>query len=162
MKASVFEAISESIRRGESSDLMFTVGDQEYIRKFLRNDRLIILGGGHVGLALCNMAAQLDFTITVVDDRPAFANSQRFAKAQHVICDSFESAIKAIQICRTDYVCVLTRGHRWDQHCVEAILSGEMPHYLGMIGSRRRVAGMKETLLEKGFDAERIILLWYV
>lgn len=156
MEAKVFRDILRTVSEGESAELTVQYQQNEYIRRFLRNDRLIILGGGHVGLALCRMAAMLDFRITVVDDRPSFANSERFPQAENVICDSFKNAIRTLQIRETDYVCVLTRGHRWDQTCVEAILSGSMPYYLGMIGSRRRVAGLKENLLENGYGSERI------
>ena len=160
MKAAVFENILRQIDHGDSAELTVKVGEKAVVRRFLRNDRLIILGGGHVGLALCRMAAMLDFSVTVVDDRPSFANPGRFPEAAQVICDSFENAIRALKICGTDYVCVLTRGHRWDQYCVETVLAGEMPYYFGMIGSRRRVAGLKEHLTQEGHPAERIEQLY--
>ena len=156
MKKTVFRELIDALCRDGSAELRVDCGDHTYIRKFTAKSRLIILGGGHVGLALSRMAAMLDYTVVVVDDRPAFANYERFPEAEQVICDSFENAIRSLEIGSRDYVCVLTRGHRWDQHCVEAILSGEMPYYLGMIGSRRRVAGLKECLAQKGYDAVRI------
>ena len=156
MKASIIESILTDIKNNRSADLPIRVGRAEYIRRFLSNNRLIILGGGHVGLALSRMAVMLDFSVTVIDDRPIFANHERFPEADRVICDSFENAIRSIDIESTDYVCVLTRGHRWDQLCVETILNGKMPYYLGMIGSRRRVAGLKEILLEKGYDPKAL------
>lgn len=159
MKAEIFQNIMEQINSGRSAELRFALDGGEVVRKFLTNDRLIILGGGHVGLALCSMASMLDFSIIVVDDRPSFANKERFPAADQVICDSFEKAIRTIEIRPTDYVCVLTRGHRWDKTCVEAVLSGTMPYYLGMIGSKRRVAGLKENLAELGYQKERIELL---
>ena len=156
MKASVFTDILCRLDNGENAVLTVEANNQSYSRRFLNNDRLIILGGGHVGLALSRMAALLDFSVTVVDDRPTFANRQRFSEAETVICDSFQNAIHTLQITDTDYVCVLTRGHRWDKDCVEAILGGTMPHYLGMIGSRRRVAGLRESLIENGYPSERV------
>lgn len=160
MKAAIFDSIIETVNRGESAQIKIEYNGKEYIREFRQNDRLIILGGGHVGSALCRMAAMLDYSITVVDDRPAFANYERLPEADNVICDSFDHAIKELKIRSTDYVCVLTRGHRWDQQCVEAVLSGEMPYYFGMIGSRRRVLGMKECLAVKGFSAEKLDRLY--
>ncbi|MBQ9515328.1 MAG: XdhC family protein [Ruminococcus sp.] len=156
MRASVFHEILRQLNRGENSRLMAEVDGKRYVRKFLTNDRLIILGGGHVGLALSRMAALLDFSVTIVDDRPAFANDQRFPDADEVICDSFENAINRLCIRDTDYVCVLTRGHRWDKDCIKMILGGTMPRYLGMIGSCRRVAGLRDDLLEIGYPAERL------
>ena len=72
------------------------------------------MGGGHIAVPLCAMASMLDFAVTVVDDRIAFANSERFPQAMRVICNSFAAGIESLQIRATDYVCVITRGHRWD------------------------------------------------
>ena len=155
MKSSVFTEIIDKLNRGESPEIILSADRKEYIRRFEKSDRLILLGGGHVSLDVYRFAIMLGFTVTVVDDRPTFANEERFPQAD-VICDSFLSAIEQLHITEQDYVCVLTRGHRWDKECVEAIFSGTMPYYLGMIGSRRRVAGLKEALAEEGFDADRI------
>ena len=156
MKAFVFRELIEQLRHKEYADLSLSCNEKNYVRRFTRKSRLIILGGGHVGLALCRMAAQLDFSIVVADDRPAFANYERFPEADQVVCNSFGNAVRSLNIGRNDYVCIMTRGHRWDQRCVETVLSGEMPFYLGMIGSRRRVEGMKQCLVEKSFPPERI------
>lgn len=123
---------------------------------FYPEDRLIVLGGGHVALPMVEFAAKAGFSVTVVDDRLSFANPGRFPWADHVICDSFEHAIKSLNIRRQDYVCILTRGHRWDADCLRAVLSGEVPGYLGMIGSKRRVAIVKDGLVEEGFSAEAL------
>lgn len=156
MNSTTFSQLIDRIQEGKPADLLIDVNEKTYIRRFVGNSRLIILGGGHVGLALSKMASMLDFDIVVADDRPAFANHDRFPNASRVICDSFENAIRSISVNSHDYVCILTRGHRWDQLCIERILSGNMPYYLGMIGSRRRSAGLKETLLEKGYANDRI------
>ncbi len=155
MEAKLFSDIINKLNRGENVELELEVGEKKYIRLFEPAERLILLGGGHVSLDVYRMAHMLDFDVTVVDDRIDYANEVRFPDAK-VICDSFENAIRSLHISRKDYVCVLTRGHRWDKECVEAILSGEMPYYLGMIGSRRRVAGLRESLIESGFDAEKV------
>ena len=154
MDRNVFKELLQKLERGESPALTLTAGDDTYIRRFVRGDRLILLGGGHVALDVYRMALMLGFDITVVDDRPEFCNNTRFPMAK-VVCDSFDSAIKQLDISDKDYVCILTRGHRWDQMCVEAIFSGVMPYYLGMISSGRRARGMKQTLLESGHPAEK-------
>lgn len=117
---------------------------------FFPEERLIILGGGHVALALVEFAARVGFTVTVVDDRPSFASTARFPLARHVICDAFPKAIKELQITAYDYVAILTRGHRYDLDCLRMILNGTQPYYLGMIGSKRRVSGIREMLRAEG------------
>lgn len=135
------------------------VAGKRYVRRFVPGNRLILLGGGHIAVPLCTMASLLDFSVTVVDDRPSFANSSRFPMAAHVICNDFTSAIRELNIRPTDYICIITRGHRWDGDCLRAILSGIMPSYLGMIGSRRRVMGLLKLLTEEGFDEERLAMI---
>lgn len=128
-------------------------------RRFVPEARLIILGGGHVGRQLCRFASQLGFCVTVADDRPEFANAERFPEAKHIVCDSFDFALERIKPGAADYICVLTRGHRYDALCVRSILSGTMPQYIGMIGSKRRVADFREVLNTEGFAEERIAKL---
>ena len=119
-------------------------------------ERLIILGGGHIALPVCQFAAKCGFTVCVVDDRPEFANHQRFPEAQTVFCDRFENAIDQLSITPFDYVIIITRGHRSDADCLRHILPGTQPAYLGMIGSRRRVKGLLEMLAEEGYDQEKL------
>lgn len=116
-------------------------------------ERMIILGGGHVSLSLCQFASACGFDITVVDDRPAFANAARFPMA-HVICDTFEAALEQLSITPYDYVILVTRGHRHDGDCLRLLWKKATPAYLGMIGSRRRVAGLKDVLEEEGISRE--------
>ena len=119
-------------------------------------ERLIVLGGGHIALPVCEFGAKCSFEVHVVDDRPDFANRRRFPDAAEVICDSFENGIRRLGITAFDYVVVITRGHRHDADCLRALLPGEEPAYLGMIGSRRRTKGLLEMLKEEGFDPERL------
>lgn len=118
----------------------------------LPQERLIVLGGGHIALPVCEFGAKCGFQVCVVDDRPSFANAARFPLAQQVLCESFETAIEKLQVTAFDYVVVITRGHKHDADCLRVLLPGQAPAYLGMIGSRRRVRGLMEMLKEEGFD----------
>lgn len=150
MSHNEFGEILSRVERGESATLTREVEGTLHARRFVPRERLILLGGGHVALALAQMAAMLDFAVTVVDDRPSFANAARFPEAEAVVCDGFEAAIAALGVRASDYVCVLTRGHRWDGECLRALLAGVEPSYLGMIGSKRRVAGLLGALAAEG------------
>ena len=131
-----------------------TAGSAGYYRKFIPQERLIVLGGGHISQPVCHIASMLGFDVTVVDDRPVFANYERFPDVSKVICEEFRPAIRELQINENDYVCVVTRGHQWDGECLREILSGQMPSYLGMIGSRRRVKSLYDVLEDEGFDRD--------
>ena len=132
-------------------------GDLLTVREpVMPRERLIVLGGGHIALPVCEFGAKCGFEVHVVDDRPDFANRRRFPDAAEVICDSFENGIRRLGISAFDYVVVITRGHRHDADCLRALLPGEDPAYLGMIGSRRRTKGLLEMLKEEGFDPDRL------
>ena len=119
-------------------------------------ERLVILGGGHVALQLCEMASKCEFRTTVCDDRPEFADRRRFAAAEDVMCGPFEDCLRSLRITPFDYVVILTRGHAHDGDCLRAILSGTEPAYTGMIGSRRKVSGLLDELRKEGFRKEKL------
>jgi xanthine dehydrogenase accessory factor len=131
-------------------------GTLTVLEQYQPTPRMIILGGGHIALALCEMAKLVDFGVLVFDDRPMFANPGRFPGADEVICDDFTRLFERVRIRATDYVVIVTRGHKHDTECLEGILRGEKPAYTGMIGSRRRVAIVMKQLEEAGYDKERL------
>ncbi|MCI6256742.1 MAG: XdhC family protein [Clostridiales bacterium] len=147
-----FEAIYQAALAGTPASLTFEAEGTAYVRRFCPEERLILLGGGHIAQPLCRYGADLGFAVTVVDDRPSFANRTRFPEAREVLCDSFPHALEVLKVRETDYVAVITRGHRYDADCLRILLSGTFPYYLGMIGSRRRVAGLFRLLEEEGFS----------
>ena len=122
----------------------------------LPQERLLVLGGGHIALHVAEFAAKCGFSVIVADDRPDFANRERFPLADRVICDSFENAIRSVKLTPYDYVVIITRGHRHDADCLRVLLPGVRTAYIGLIGSRRRVRGLMEMLAEEGYSAGRM------
>lgn len=116
---------------------------------------LLVLGGGHVAQPLVRIASLLQYQITVVDDRPAFANRERFPDAHGVVCDDFLRALGRQTIDSGKSVVIVTRGHQHDLACLEYVLKHE-PGYVGMIGSRRRVRMIKEHLIRSGYPEDRV------
>lgn len=144
---------------GKTEKALTETGEEtgaDYREYYYPEERLIILGGGHVSWPLALFGAESGFSVTVVDDRPAFANRQRFPKAREVLCESFAGCFEKLQITPYDYVVVVTRGHRYDMDCLRKLLSGIEPAYVGMMGSRRRTIGVASLLEEEGFDKARI------
>lgn len=121
---------------------------------FCPQPHLIICGGGHVAREVAAMAAHLDFHTRIIDDRPEIMTPDRFPTTEEVICDSYENIEKYLEpgAC---YV-VVTPDHKADYRCVSAILGTDY-RYLGMIGSRRKVAAATEKLREDGFSEEQIV-----
>ncbi|WP_227764878.1 XdhC family protein [Zhaonella formicivorans] len=116
-------------------------------------EKLLILGAGHVAQPVALMGKWLDFHVTVIDDRPDFANQVRYPGVDEVICADFVSAIRQYGIDPNTYIVIVTRGHQYDEACLREVL-GSSAKYLGMIGSRRRVKLLLNKLKEEGFPAE--------
>ena len=153
--------INLAMQNGAPAELVLNTLDEKdraavYTRVFLPPQRLILLGGGHVSQPLSRYAADLEFDVVVVDDRPGFANAVRFPEAKRVVCDAFEHAIAELKITPYDFICVITRGHRHDAACLRVLLAGAQPRYLGLIGSRRRTIELFKMLEEEGFDRAKI------
>lgn len=120
---------------------------------FTPQPELFICGGGHVAKEIAVMAAHLDLSITVMDDRDDLANRERFPMAETVICDSYDRLTEYLKP-NACYV-VVTPDHKADLQCVSAILSTQY-RYLGMIGSKRKVAATFENLRRAGFTQTQI------
>lgn len=120
---------------------------------FCPQPRLIICGGGHVAKEVAVMAAHLDFHTRVIDDRDDLMTAERFPTADEVICDTYDNIEKYLE--PGAYYIVVTPDHKADYRCVCAILSTDYA-YLGMIGSKRKVAAAKEKLQEDGFTEKQI------
>jgi xanthine dehydrogenase accessory factor len=114
---------------------------------------LYILGAGHVALQLGRLAPGLGFRVHVVDDREKFANRERFPEAEEVVVDDIPEWVAKAPLPESAMVVVLTRGHRQDYDAVRA-LAGRRFRYVGLIGSRAKVAKLVERGLEEGLPAE--------
>ncbi|OLN32691.1 XdhC family protein [Desulfosporosinus metallidurans] len=123
-----------------------------FLDPILPQARLLILGGGHIAVPLAEMGKLLEFQVSVVDDRPSFANSARFQQVSQVLCQDFETAIREFEFDANTYIIIVTRGHRHDKTCLAEVLKKTKPAYIGMIGSRRKVAALFEDLREDGFS----------
>ncbi|MEG2435032.1 MAG: XdhC family protein [Ruthenibacterium sp.] len=118
----------------------------------LPKPQLILLGGGHVAHALATVCARLDFSITVVDDRAEFACQERFPMADCVLCMPFSEAFRTLSCGENTYFAIMTRGHQSDAACLSLALQ-QPSAYVGMIGSKRKNAMIREKLASEGVSA---------
>ena len=126
------------------------------IEPFIPKPRLIVFGGGHIAMPLSEFASKVNFAVTIIDDRPFFANSIRFPRATKIVCESFENSFSLLNLRESDFVVIITRGHRYDGLVLREVLKHDLS-YVGMIGSKRRVKGMMEELLAEGFSRDKLI-----
>ena len=126
-----------------------------YRERIGRTPKMIICGAGHVSMPIIRMGKMLGFTVTVIEDRPKFADHARAAGADQVLCEPFADGLSKIRGDSDSWFIIVTRGHRYDAECLEAIL--RKPYaYVGMMGSRRRVAIVKDQLEAKGVCREAL------
>ncbi|NFE94287.1 xanthine dehydrogenase [Clostridium botulinum] len=126
-----------------------------FIEYIIGKPNLIVCGGGHVALPLCEMANLLEFNVTVIDNREEFANKERFPMVSNVICKDFNQAFEEVEFNKNSYFAIVTRGHKYDRECLEIILKNDF-YYVGMIGSKGKVQFVISSLLEKGYKKEDI------
>jgi len=111
---------------------------------------LVIVGAGHIGQALAHLGNLLDFNITVIDDRPDFANSTRFPGAERIMVDDVAKAVEELQVTGDTYIVIMTTGHKDDSRALrECIRSGAA--YIGMIGSKRKISLVREEFIRQGW-----------
>lgn len=112
--------------------------------------RLIIAGAGHVGRALAHIGSLLDFEITVIDDRPEFANSENIPDANQLVVKNIGQALGELSYESDCYVVIVTRGHQFDAEALKSCISSPAA-YIGMIGSSHKVGVIKKRFLDEGW-----------
>lgn len=123
-----------------------------FVEPILPQPVLYLFGGGHVSMAVAKTAHAAGFGIGVVDDREAFANSERFPMAQEIFT-TYEDAFEKIHPNEASYLVIVTRGHKEDMR-VLAWAVRTAARYVGMIGSKRKVLSVYKALEQDGYRPE--------
>lgn len=154
---------SQSIMPAAVADSLRSVGQRPrpYVEHgisylpFLERCRLIIVGAGHVGQKVAELAAQVDFEVWVVDDREEYANSRRFPTASRLVVGPVDTALSGLEIDARTYCLIVTRGHNHDEEALYHLC--ETPAaYVGMIGSRRKIKLIFDDLLAEGISRQAL------
>ena len=117
--------------------------------------RLIVFGGGHVGGSIARAAAFAGWRVTIVDDRPEYASATRHPDAERTVTSDYREISPVLRIDEECYVVVATRGHQHDALIVDQ-LARMRTRYLGMLGSRRKVALTWRLLQRWGVSREQL------
>ncbi len=110
---------------------------------------LLIVGGGHVGQEVAWQASRVGFVVTVLDDRDDFTRAEMFPEEVITRCGNIRDEVANFPFGSDTYVVLVTRGHQHDGVALAACLRRPVA-YLGMIGSRRKVALMRREFIESG------------
>ena len=145
----VIDKCIECLESGEDYNFEYTLNDNGnlgmqcggtafgYIKVFKPKPKLIIIGGGHIGLSLFKIARNLDFYTVVVDDREEFANTERFENVDEVYSGNIPDIVENMEINDNTYVVIATRGYEGDLVSLRSVINRN-PNYIGMIGSRKK------------------------
>src|SRR5207302_4833165 len=120
-----------------------------FIEPVLPPASLYIFGAGHVSVNLYKVARDAGFDVTVVDDREAYANRERFPEAKEVIAEDFEQAMARLIPSESSYIVITTRGHHDDMRVLRWAVQTQA-RYIGMIGSRRKTISIFRELVKEG------------
>jgi xanthine dehydrogenase accessory factor len=126
-----------------------------FLESIVPEPTLYLFGGGHVSFAIARVAATVGFRIVVVDDRPMFANKERFPMADETQTLDLDTALDSLPIDDLSYLCAVTRGHQFDKPIVRQAVQTDAA-YIGMLGSRRKVALMWKEFLAEGISQEQL------
>ena len=128
-----------------------------YIKVFAKREKLLIMGGGHLGAELYTLGKFLNKYVVIFDDREEFANRERFPEADEIILGKMKETVKNYSIDENSYIIIVTRGHENDKECLKAILDKKVfPKYIGMVGSRGKVLSTYKELLDEGYLKEEL------
>ena len=125
-----------------------------FLEPVFPRQKLIIAGAGHIGKALSHLGQLLDFEVSVIDDRESFANRNNIPDADHIFVDDPGRAISGIRKTKDTFIVIVTRGHKDDAVALRPCIGSEAG-YIGMIGSRSKIAAMHKDFIEKGWATEK-------
>jgi xanthine dehydrogenase accessory factor len=132
----------------------YVVGGISYLPR-LERCRLLIVGAGHVGQKVAEMANDVGFDIWVIDDREQYCNPERFPQAKRLIVDNIDTALSGVDVDPNTYCIIVTRGHNHDEEALYH-LAEKSARYVGMIGSKRKIKLIFDDLLKEGVSREAL------
>lgn len=133
---------------GENHDVLFL------LETVFPPAHLVIAGAGHIGKALSHLGKLLDFEVTVIDSRPEYANPANLPDADHVVVKDIGKAMEELKKTPDTFVVILTRGHLDDAKALKACIGTEIA-YIGMIGSKNKIALMRNNFIEHGWATSK-------
>jgi xanthine dehydrogenase accessory factor len=150
-----FQKIRSDVEDRKAAEFRISLSapHQEYVESVTPVPALLIVGAGHVGQALGAIAADIDFHVTVLDDRPDYANAARFPKAQRHIVGDIEAELARYPIDPFTYIVIVTRGHKRDGKALATVIQSPAK-YIGLIGSKRKIITILKDIAEQGVSRE--------
>ena len=155
LDARAMELAAQVAEFGNIESFITDDGTEVFVEGFTTPPTLIMVGGGHVGKATADLAHNLGYRVYVVDDRPEFANPERFPYAEETVVSSYENWPENLDINVNTFIVAATRGHRYDDLALESALTTKA-RYIGLLGSRRKTIMIYQRLISQGIPVDRL------
>jgi len=169
VEAEVWQAAKEVMKEEKPRTLTFNLDQtpdkdtglvcggtlQIFVEPILPSPVLYIFGAGHIGLNVYRIARAAGFEVVVVDDRETYANRDRFPEARDIYADEMDRVMKQLTPQQSSFIVIVTRGHRHDMRVLGWAVN-TAAHYVGMIGSKRKVLTVCRELEKQGLPTEKL------
>lgn len=163
VEAEVWNAAREVIQTEKPRNMSFSLGqDAAYDNGLICGGQLevfvecitpqpaaLIFGGGHISKSLAKVLDLAGFRVSVIDNREAYANRERFPEATDVFAEEYEDVYPKLSVNESTYVVIVTRGHRDDMRVLRWAVDTRA-RYIAMIGSKRKTIGVVKELEKEG------------
>jgi xanthine dehydrogenase accessory factor len=146
------QVVEHRLTDDEASTLGMTCGGviTLFLEAYVGHPRLVLVGAGHVNQAVARLARDLDFDVVVVDDRPQWATRDYFPDAQRIeVVKTLKAPFGAIDRPEDTFLVIATRCHATDRLVLREAVKHDW-RYVGMIGSRLKVAKIVEDFRAEG------------
>ena len=165
LEADVWQVGMKVIEEGKSRLLNFDLTGREetpeglicggtmqvFIEPIIPVPAIFIFGAGHIGFAVSKIAKMTGFKVAVIDDRPAYANTEKFPDADEFYVEDLADAVPRLPINKVSYLIIACRGHLEDQRVLAQVIKTPAA-YIGMIGSKKKTKTIFENLKAEGID----------
>ena len=151
--APVIKAMFSDLHESDYREMAIPAGDKEtryFLEPVFPLPRLVIAGAGHIGKALAHLGNLLEFEVVIIDDRADYANPENIPDADQIVVDDIGPTMQAMHFTPDTYIVIVTRGHKDDANALKGCIGSEAA-YVGMIGSTKKIALMRNNFMAEGF-----------
>ena len=167
VEAEVWNAAREVIETEKPRHLSFSLGQDAaydeglicggqlniFVEPVIPQPRAFIFGGGHVSKGISKIATLAGFSTSIIDNREAFANKERFPEAEATYAEEYEDVFPKLPVNSSSYIIIVTRGHRDDMRVLRWAVNTPAK-YIAMIGSKRKTISVVHELEKEGIPRE--------
>jgi len=167
VEAEVWNAAREVLETEKPRHLSFSLGQDAaydeglicggqlniFVEPVIPQPRAFIFGGGHVSKGISKIATLAGFSTSIIDNREAFANAERFPEAEATYAEEYEDVFPKLPVNSSSYIIIVTRGHRDDMRVLRWAVNTPAK-YIAMIGSKRKTISVVHELEKEGIPRE--------